>query len=104
MVGSEHPPGVRRAGDEWSLIWVGFAAVFCLVMLLAHRRRRRRDKRRRPRSAVQLLGRRVSSFNARAWPGALGQAPTDFQRPADIEGADPRILPPPRATRGQYGE
>jgi hypothetical protein len=86
---------------------IGTVLIFAagsLVILLLWRARRRRPPPRRS-SKARTLKRGPGSFEARAWPSAVGEAPPrDIHRPAEIQGSDPRILPPPRMTRGEYGE
>lgn len=81
------------------LIFIGGVAWVCHRVL----QRLRRARQRRPK--VRALRRGPSAFDAHAWPDAQGVIPPrGFHRPADIELADPRILPPPREIRGRYGE
>lgn len=80
--------------------------VVVLVIFVVCRResRRRRLQHRIARASRSRLG-KSGVFNAASWRAeGAGIPPVDYHRPADIQLADARILPPPRAIRGHIGE
>ena len=90
-------------GNVWmigvGLVFIGCVAWPYISIAKWFRQRRRRRMRARP------LRRGPGAFDANPWPDAPGVVPPrEFHRPADIDLADPRILPPPREIRGRYGE